>query len=76
MGAIFGGPKIPAPPPPPPPPPNPPTAASGTVSAAGAAQRAQASAAAGAGFDNTLLTGPGGVGEPETTAGGKALTGQ
>lgn len=55
---------------PPPPPPLPPVMASQTVKQAGAAQRA-AAAAAGAGYADTLKTGP--RGDRDAATAGKAL---
>jgi hypothetical protein len=65
------------PPPPPPPPPAPPTLADSSVQAVGAnARNAAAAAAGGQGFNNTIATSPQGAPNPQTTGGGKSLTGQ
>jgi hypothetical protein len=74
---FLSGPQISAPPAPPPLPPAamPATMANAQVSQAAANQRAAAAAASGAGYGDTLKTGPQGVmGKPTTAA--KSLTGQ
>jgi hypothetical protein len=64
-------------PPPPPPPPAPPILANSSVAASGAqARNAAAAAAGGQGFAGTLATSPQGAPTPQTTTGGKSLTGQ
>jgi len=56
---LFGGPKLPPPPPPPPPPPAPPTIANPAMQQG--IQSAEEAALSGAGFANTMLTGPQGA---------------
>lgn len=60
---FLSPPSIPTPPPPPPVPPaaNPPTYANSQVQASGGGAQARMKAAAGAGFDNTIFTGAGGL---------------
>ena len=67
MGSLLT-PSITAPPAPPPPPPpaNPPTYASATGAASANGARTRMQAAAGAGFGDTLFTGPQGAGAAPT----------
>ena len=64
MGTLFQKPKFPTPPPGA----LPPTLASPRMAAAGQAARQRAALAAGAGFSNTVATGPAGAAAPTTLA--------